>query len=65
MKEQYDVVCFMASVADEELNAIENGYLPSSVHYCGNACDMDTLLLIGKEYNIPIVEDAAHALGSS
>lgn len=35
------------------------------VHYCGNACDMDSLLQIGKEYNILIVEDAAHAYGSS
>lgn len=34
------------------------------VHYCGNACDMDALLAIGKEKNIIIVEDAAHAFGS-
>ena len=34
------------------------------VHYCGNACDMDALLDIGKEKNIIIVEDAAHAFGS-
>lgn len=35
------------------------------VHYCGNACDMDTLLNIGKEHNVLIIEDAAHAFGSS
>jgi perosamine synthetase len=35
------------------------------VHYCGNACDMDTLLNIGKEHNVFIIEDAAHAFGSS
>lgn len=35
------------------------------VHYCGNACDMDSLLNIGKEHNITIIEDAAHAFGSS
>lgn len=35
------------------------------VHYCGNACDMDTLLNIGKDRNIRIIEDAAHAFGSS
>jgi len=35
------------------------------VHYCGNPCDMDTLLSIGKEHNILIIEDAAHAFGSS
>jgi dTDP-4-amino-4,6-dideoxygalactose transaminase len=35
------------------------------VHYCGNACDMDSLLDIGKQNNILIIEDAAHAFGSS
>lgn len=34
------------------------------VHYGGNACDMDAIRAIGREYNIPIIEDAAHALGS-
>lgn len=35
------------------------------VHYCGNACDMDALLKIGKEHKVYIIEDAAHAFGSS
>ncbi len=35
------------------------------VHYCGNACDMDALLALGKEHGLLIVEDAAHAFGSS
>ena len=35
------------------------------VHYCGNSCDMDKLLEIGKKHNIIIIEDAAHAFGSS
>jgi len=35
------------------------------VHYCGNACDMDNLLELGKKNNILIIEDAAHAFGSS
>lgn len=35
------------------------------VHYCGNACDMDGLLDIGKKHSILIIEDAAHAFGSS
>lgn len=35
------------------------------VHYCGNACDMDRLLEIGNNNNILIIEDAAHAFGSS
>lgn len=34
------------------------------VHYAGMVCDMDAFYDISKEYNIPIVEDASHALGS-
>ncbi len=35
------------------------------VHYCGNACDMDALLDIGRKHKIFVIEDAAHAFGSS
>lgn len=35
------------------------------VHYCGNTCDMDALLSMGRKHNILIIEDAAHAFGSS
>ncbi|MCX7966651.1 MAG: DegT/DnrJ/EryC1/StrS family aminotransferase [Syntrophorhabdaceae bacterium] len=35
------------------------------VHYCGQACDIINLLNIGKTKNIVIIEDAAHAFGSS
>lgn len=34
------------------------------VHYAGMVCDMDAFNKISKEYNIPIIEDTAHALGS-
>lgn len=36
-----------------------------AVHLYGNLCDMDSLLKIGKRHNIPIIEDAAEAIGSS
>ncbi len=35
-----------------------------AVHLYGNLCEMDELLNIGKKYNIPIIEDAAEAIGS-
>ena len=35
------------------------------VHYGGLPCDMDELLAIAAEYNIPVIEDAAHALGAT
>ncbi len=34
------------------------------VHYAGMVCDMDEFNKISDEYNIPIIEDAAHSLGS-
>jgi perosamine synthetase len=35
------------------------------VHYGGLPCDMDELHAIAREYNIPVIEDAAHALGAT
>jgi dTDP-4-amino-4,6-dideoxygalactose transaminase len=35
------------------------------VHYGGLPCDMDELRKIATEWNIPIIEDAAHAVGAS
>lgn len=34
------------------------------VHYAGMVCDMDKFNAISREFNIPIIEDAAHAMGS-
>lgn len=35
------------------------------VHYGGAACDMDSLLKIARKYKLRVVEDAAHAFGST
>lgn len=35
-----------------------------AVHLYGNLCEMEALLAIGAKYNIPIIEDAAEAIGS-
>ena len=35
------------------------------VHFAGNACDMDRLLSIARDHGLRIVEDAAHAVGST
>ncbi len=35
-----------------------------AVHLYGNLCDMEQLLAIGKKYGIPVIEDAAEAIGS-
>lgn len=36
-----------------------------AVHLYGNLCDMDRLLAIGEAYGIPVIEDAAEAIGST
>ena len=35
-----------------------------ATHLYGNLCDMDALLEIGRRHDIPVVEDAAQAIGS-
>jgi perosamine synthetase len=35
-----------------------------AVHLYGNLCEMDKLLAIGDKYGIPVIEDAAEAVGS-
>lgn len=35
------------------------------VHYCGLPCDMDAILDLAKKHNLRVIEDAAHAFGSS
>jgi perosamine synthetase len=35
-----------------------------AVHVYGNLCELDALLDIGRRHNIPVVEDAAEAIGS-
>ncbi len=36
-----------------------------AVHLYGNLCEMNSLLDIGAKYNIPVIEDAAEAIGST
>ena len=35
-----------------------------ATHLYGNLCEMDQLLTIGQKYKIPVIEDAAEAIGS-
>jgi perosamine synthetase len=52
-------------ISDVKKRITKNTKAIMPVHYCGQACDMDALLEIGKDHNIVIIEDAAHAFGSS
>lgn len=53
------------SVADVEKRITSRTKAIVPVHYCGQACDMDALLAIAKPKAIKVIEDAAHAFGSS
>jgi perosamine synthetase len=49
--------------------AVEAAITPNTkaivaVHLYGNLCEMDALLAIGKRHGIPVIEDAAEAIGS-
>lgn len=35
------------------------------VHFAGISCDMDKILAIAKQHNLIVIEDAAHALGTT
>ncbi|MDK1021485.1 MAG: aminotransferase class I/II-fold pyridoxal phosphate-dependent enzyme [Candidatus Hydrogenedentes bacterium] len=35
------------------------------VHMAGQPCDLDAIYAIGRKFGVPIIEDAAHALGAS
>jgi dTDP-4-amino-4,6-dideoxygalactose transaminase len=58
----------------EDLNitpeAIEAAITPRTkaivlVHYGGQACDLNAIYALADKYNLPIVEDAAHAVGTT
>jgi dTDP-4-amino-4,6-dideoxygalactose transaminase len=52
--------------ADAVLNAITSrtkAIMP--VHYSGQACDLEGIYEIARRHNLAVVEDAAHAVGSS
>ena len=35
------------------------------MHYAGYACDMPQILALGEKFGLPVLEDAAHAVGST
>jgi len=50
-------------------DAVEAAITPQTraiiaVHLYGNLCDMERLLALGRKYDLPVVEDAAEAIGS-
>lgn len=57
-----DSWCIDPALAEEAITPATKAIV--ATHLYGNLCDMDALLEIGARHGIPIVEDAAEALGS-
>jgi len=50
------------SKIENKINDKTRAIIP--VHYAGNPCKMDEITKIAKEYDLTIIEDAAHAIGT-
>ena len=57
VKEDYNID---VSKIEKKITKKTKAILP--VHWSGKICDMDEIMKISKKYNIPIVEDACHAI---
>ena len=57
-----DTWCIDPSLAERAITPRTKAII--AVHLYGNLCNMDQLLAIGKKHGIPIIEDAAEAIGS-
>jgi len=57
-----DSWCINPKLVEKAINSDTKAII--AVHLYGNLCDMDNLLAIGDKYGIPVIEDAAEAIGS-
>jgi len=57
-----DSWCLDPARVDEAITPRTKAIL--AVHLYGNLCEMEKLLAIGRKHGIPVVEDAAEAIGS-
>lgn len=49
-------------------HAKDTGRLPKAViavHFAGQSCDMEAIAAVLRPFNIPVIEDASHAIGGS
>lgn len=56
---------FLIDIEDVKRKLTDRTKAIIPVHYAGNVCDMDALMKLREETGIRIVEDAAHAFGST
>jgi perosamine synthetase len=57
-----DTWCIDPALAEQTITPKTKAII--ATHLYGNLCEMDELLAIGKRYDLPVIEDAAEAIGS-
>lgn len=62
---EVDRETFLIDIEDVKRKITDKTKVIIPVHYAGRPCDMEALMQIRKETGIRIVEDAAHAFGST
>lgn len=60
---QLDTACIDPKDVERKITAKTKAII--AVHYAGYPCDLDELQDISRKYNIPLVEDCAHAAGAA
>jgi UDP-4-amino-4-deoxy-L-arabinose-oxoglutarate aminotransferase len=58
----YDTLNVNADLIEEKITERTKAIIP--VHFAGSPADMDKILAIARRFNLPVIEDAAHALGT-
>ncbi len=58
-----DTLLMDAADVERRVTPRTRGVMP--VHYCGQPCDMDRLLVLAERQGFAVIEDAAHAFGST
>ena len=59
----YDTFNMNPSEVKKKITKKTKAIIP--VHYGGQSCDMDEILSLSKKYELKVIEDCAHALGTS
>lgn len=58
-----ETYCMDASRIEEQITPNTKAIIP--VHISGHACDMESIMAIAKNHNLYVIEDCAHAHGST
>jgi UDP-4-amino-4-deoxy-L-arabinose-oxoglutarate aminotransferase len=58
----YDTLNINADLVEEKITEKTKAIIP--VHFAGCPVDMDQILSVARRFNIPVIEDAAHGLGT-